>query len=88
MKRRRRTRVTVVVDYADTCVSKYLRENEKFCETFFVCSYGVQVEFFDKKVSKISWHCPFKVSMTTLTHGKLFYFGKSKKPEKKVKNVI
>ena len=40
---------------------EYLRENDKFCETVFVCSYGAQVEFFKaKKWSEISWHCFFK----------------------------
>ena len=32
---------------------EYLCENEKFRETIFACLYGAQVEFFDKKVSKI-----------------------------------
>ena len=45
--------VRVVVDYADTKFSNvaidYLRENEKFRETVFACSYGAQVEYFKPK---------------------------------------
>ena len=38
---------------------KYLREDEKFRETVFACSYGAQVESFKpRKWSKILWHCP------------------------------
>ena len=32
---------------------KYLRENEKVRETFFVCSYGAQVESFKQKKNNI-----------------------------------
>ena len=33
---------------------EYFRENEKVCETVFVCSYGAQVESFKaKKMVKI-----------------------------------
>ena len=56
----------VVVDYADTRFSnfaiEYLLENETFRETVFACSYCAQEEFlFIKRVSKISWHCPFNL---------------------------
>ena len=30
---------------------EYLRENEQFRKTVFVCSYGAQVEFFEEKKS-------------------------------------
>ena len=48
-----------IVDYADTGFSsfaiEYLRENEKFRETVFACSYGAQVVTFkQKKWTKIS----------------------------------
>ena len=33
------------------------------CETVFACSYGPRWSFLIKKVSKISWHCPFKSHM-------------------------
>ena len=54
--------VLVVNDYADSHLREYLRENDKFCKTFYACSCGAQVEFFfdKKKIAKISWHCPFK----------------------------
>ena len=48
--------VRIVVDYADLCPPsrwlrrhEYLRKNEQFRETVYTCSYGAQVEFFDKK---------------------------------------
>ena len=35
----------------------------KISKTVFVCSYGAQVKSFKQKIwSKISWHCPFKLS--------------------------
>ena len=56
---KKKSGVRVVVDYADTRFSnfanEYLRENEKFRETVFACSYGAQVKFVKpKKASKIS----------------------------------
>ena len=48
--------VWVVFDYVETRVLnfaiEYLRENEKVHETFFACSYGVQVKSFKKKGRK------------------------------------
>ena len=45
--------VSVDVDYEDTQFSnfviEYLRENEKFRETVFACSYWAQVESFMPK---------------------------------------
>ena len=52
--------VSIVMDYADTIVDyadtgfssfaiEYLRENEKFRETVFACSYGAQVVTFKPK---------------------------------------
>ena len=32
---------------------EYLCENKQFRKTVFACSYGVQIEFFDKKICKI-----------------------------------
>ena len=42
-----------VNDYTATRVCEYLRENEKFRQIVYVCSFGVQVEFLTKKGSKI-----------------------------------
>ena len=51
------TRAEIVIDYTYTCFfmnfRKYLRKNKKFSETIFASSYEAQVEFFDKKVTKI-----------------------------------
>ena len=41
---------------------EYHGENEKFHETI----PGAQEEFSDKKVFKISWHCPFKGSAISM----------------------
>ena len=68
--RRQRSQRNDYAEYADTRFSnfsiEYLRENENFRDTVFVCSYGAQVESFKpKKWSKISWHCPFKYLQIT-----------------------
>ena len=56
-------RVCLVNDYADTQFSNFTIEY--VCGTVFACSYGVQVESFkQKKLSKISCHCPYTVSHT------------------------
>ena len=47
---------------------EYLFENEKVRETVFACSYVAQVESWNKKkLSKISWHCFFKVKQLVIT---------------------
>ena len=41
------------------------QKKKNVCGTVFACSYGVQVESFkQKKLSKISCHCPYTVSHT------------------------
>ena len=57
--------IRAVFDYADTGFSnfaiEYLRENEKFCETFLPVHMGPRSNLLSpKKWPKISWHCPFK----------------------------
>ena len=48
----------VVADYAENRFSnfaiEYLRENEKFRETLFACSYGAQEKKIDKNVVTLS----------------------------------
>ena len=46
---------------------EYLRENEKFRETVFACSYEAQVEFFDqKKCQKSLDIVPFSAGLVVL----------------------
>ena len=44
----------------ELCDQKSSRKQKRL-QAIFACSYGAQVESFrQKKLSKISWHCPFK----------------------------
>ena len=65
--------VRLVNNYADKRFSnfaiKYLRKNEKFCETIFAWSMGPRSNILSQKNVKISWHCPFKVLYLQQKHG-------------------
>ena len=50
---------TVVDDRTHDFAMENLRDNENVLEIIFVCSYWDQAEYFkQKKLFKISWHCP------------------------------
>ena len=54
-------RVSIVVDYANTCfsqISSWKQKNLRNCFCLLIWGPGFVFDF--KKISKISWHCPFK----------------------------